>query len=93
MKPSAMSTPSCAVRSSPRATARGGVVTLMQVLGRPDIVIATNEMQTRTSGADPVETIQQQVIALHDEMGIIKPEIEDIPQQDHVWNTSKVVQQ
>ena len=61
-----------------------GSVSLVQELGGPDVVVASNEMDFRSGIANLVDGLQDFVISTQSKVWIVEPEVEDIPEKEKV---------
>jgi len=57
----------------------------------PDIVVAPDEVDPGPGIADPVQFLEDGIITIKPEMGIIEPEIEDVAEQDQVVRLGRQV--
>ena len=59
-------------------------VPLVHEVRCPDVVVAPDEVDPGPGLPGPVQGLKKGIVTIQPEMGIIEPEIEDVPEQDQV---------
>ena len=70
-----------------------GAVPLVEETCGPDVMVTADEMNPGPGVPDLVQGMEDMVVAFHLKMGIVEPEIEDVPQQDEMVRSGSQVDQ